>query len=141
MASLLFAAGILTYDKVKTTREKRRARKEDTALSFSELEKENAERMARLHPDSYQPPAELYARSQASDAADRTRRISANPLRDSTEEVRERSSTEMDRRLSEDAGDRPPEYEALVREDRGKTKSFKGAFGRKGKRVGDGVVR
>ena len=40
MASLLLAGGALAYDRVQKTREKRRAKKENNASRFSELEKE-----------------------------------------------------------------------------------------------------
>ncbi|KAG6997617.1 hypothetical protein G7Y79_00039g075790 [Physcia stellaris] len=48
MASLILAAGVFTYERVQKTRTKRKARKAETAARFSELEKDNAERMSRL---------------------------------------------------------------------------------------------
>ncbi|MCJ1485151.1 hypothetical protein MMC06_005324 [Schaereria dolodes] len=57
MASLIIAAGALTYDKVKSTRAKRLAAKESAAARFSELEKENAERISRLHSIPDPPPS------------------------------------------------------------------------------------
>lgn len=48
MASLILAAGALTYDKVQKSREKKRAAREDhNQLRYSELEKDHAEHLAR----------------------------------------------------------------------------------------------
>jgi len=47
MASLIFAAGAFTYDKVQKSREKKRAAREDRSLRYSELEKDHAEHLAR----------------------------------------------------------------------------------------------
>ena len=48
MASLLFAAGVLSYDQIKKSNQKRRAKKARDNTSFSELERENAARIAHL---------------------------------------------------------------------------------------------
>ena len=48
MASLLFAAGVLSYDQIKKSTQKRRAKKAQNTTSFSELERENAARIAHL---------------------------------------------------------------------------------------------
>ena len=47
MASLILAAGALTYDKVQKSREKKRARKDNNSLRYSELEKDHAEHLGR----------------------------------------------------------------------------------------------
>ncbi|MCJ1394655.1 hypothetical protein MMC18_007535 [Xylographa bjoerkii] len=157
MASLLLAAGVLTYDKVKTTRQKRRARKEDNAQRFSELEKDNAERMARLHPQAYDPPTTPLS------AERRTPRGEADPFRDSVDVGgmgERRGSGEgrgsVEGRGSEEermvgngmpgggvVGGRPPAYGSLVHEEGPRRRRLKGIFGRKGEKrgAGDGVVR
>ena len=70
MASLIIAAGVFGYDRsasrfppaphpdlhshsAQKIRTKRRVRKEQTAARFSELEKDNATRMARLQSQGY----------------------------------------------------------------------------------------
>ena len=48
MASILLAAGILSYESVKKTRAKRAEKRASHTSRFSELERENAARIARL---------------------------------------------------------------------------------------------
>lgn len=48
MASILFAAGLLSYDSIKKSRAKRAERKAFNTTRFSELERENAARIAQL---------------------------------------------------------------------------------------------
>ncbi|CAF9937622.1 MAG: hypothetical protein HETSPECPRED_000596 [Heterodermia speciosa] len=107
MASLLVAAGVLTYDRqvatpifqylaIQKTRTKRRERKEENAARFSELEKDNAQRMAWLQNRS--TPA------QGSDEA-----IAKGRQGSSSSEQSRRSS------LAEE-GPPPPAYEEAVRD-------------------------
>ncbi|KAI9760487.1 MAG: hypothetical protein M1835_000155 [Candelina submexicana] len=48
MASLLIAAGALTYDKIQTHRAQKIQKKEHNKARFAELQQENAKRVARL---------------------------------------------------------------------------------------------
>lgn len=52
MASLLFAAGVLSYDAIKKQSHKRRARKAHQSTSFADLERDNAARIANLQSTS-----------------------------------------------------------------------------------------
>ncbi|KAL6720477.1 hypothetical protein ACLMJK_002400 [Lecanora helva] len=48
MASLLVAAGVISYDQIKKSTQKRRAKKVRDSPRFAELERENAARIAHL---------------------------------------------------------------------------------------------
>lgn len=54
MASILFAAGLLSYESIKKARAKRAGKKAFNSSRFSELERENAARIAQLHTCSCQ---------------------------------------------------------------------------------------
>ncbi|KAI9701262.1 MAG: hypothetical protein M1836_001932 [Candelina mexicana] len=56
MASLLIAAGALTYDKIQTHRAQKIQKKEHNKARFAELQQENAKRVARL-PSSTSDPS------------------------------------------------------------------------------------
>ncbi|MCJ1284858.1 hypothetical protein MMC26_004195 [Xylographa opegraphella] len=149
MASLIVAAGILTYDKVKTTRQKRRDRKEGNAQRFSELEKDNAARMARLQPQGYAPPSTPLSAERSVGRGEAVDPFADGPGRESFGDggsMRERGSEEEERMAgSGRAGvrDEPPAYGSLVREEAPRKRGLKGMFGRgkEGGGVGDGVVR
>ncbi|MCJ1258172.1 hypothetical protein MMC24_006003 [Lignoscripta atroalba] len=86
MASLIFAAGALTYDKVKTTRAKRRARKESNQARFSELEKDNAERMSRFQQPQSQPHHQQQPQKDHLTGTTPFSSDKANPFRDSVDQ-------------------------------------------------------
>ncbi|MCJ1319531.1 hypothetical protein MMC15_004867 [Xylographa vitiligo] len=151
MASLLLAAGVLTYDKVKTTRQKRRARKDDNAQRFSELEKDNAARMARLQPQGYEPPSTPLSAERLGAERGTERRVE-DPFADvegrgsvgERGSVEDRRSVEEERMVGSGMADEPPAYGSLVQEDNTRRrKGLKGIFGRGkgGAGAGDGVVR
>ena len=52
MASLLLGVGVLTYDQIKKQKAKRTAKKEHNSARFSELEAENARRIAALQENT-----------------------------------------------------------------------------------------
>ncbi|MCJ1251725.1 hypothetical protein MMC30_008962 [Trapelia coarctata] len=133
MASLILGLGALTYDKVKTSREKRRARKESNAARFAELEKENAERMARLHPKRTEEE-----RVRASEEGKRGRESKEGERERSSGEGREGSEGGDGRGRDTGGGEggRPPAYESLVMEGKGGSRGF----WKKGDK-GEGVVR
>ncbi|MCJ1421547.1 hypothetical protein MMC32_007911 [Xylographa parallela] len=150
MASLLLAAGVLTYDKVKTTRQKRRARKEDNAVRFSELEKDNAARMARLEPLGYEPPSTPLSAERRTERGEVTDPFGDGAVvgdgegRGSIGErgsLRERGSEEEERIVGSGERDGPPAYGSLVQEGTRRRKGLKGIFGRGKGGGGDGVVR
>ena len=149
--------------RVKTSREKRRARKASNAARFEESEKENTTRFEGLHPHAQQttPRASTdpFRDSREVEREDRAQRHT-NPIRRSADEARTsrddggdvggslRRGTNgtgdlegQERNLIEERGP-PPDYNSLDGAEREKKKGLKGKiFGRRGTVEGDSVIR
>ena len=52
MASLLFGAGVLAYDQIQKKRDRKKSKTQHNSTRFSELERENADRIAALQQNT-----------------------------------------------------------------------------------------
>ena len=139
MASILFGVGVLTYDRwvisslqtcqcplcayttltprIKNSRDKRRALKESNDSRFSELEKDNAERIAWLQTASRQEGCQCDERTSGHSR-------DGNPFGSTS-----RENLAADERRSSLDDIAPPKYEAVVNE-----RKSEDATGKKGLR-------
>ena len=105
MASLIIVAGAMTYDKIASSREKRRAQKEShNAVRFAELEKAHSEEQSRYKTNSEVQSSPLdspppYTESQTQSHSHSANLNSNNPFRDvAATERRSSESSESERR-------------------------------------------
>ncbi|KAI9871034.1 MAG: hypothetical protein M1830_003517 [Pleopsidium flavum] len=150
MASLIAAAGFLTYEKIRTAREKKRAKKAHNASRYSELEKDTmTEKGGRDEcgvGESKGERTDRNARNARRRSASGSRGSSRGSSREDlsltlTERERERGTgreRERGRRVAGEEEDAPPAYESITEDKGGRRFGFKG----KGAGIGgDGIVR
>ena len=144
LAALNFILTIILHCRIKTTREKRRAKKVYDAARFAELEKETAERTAGYqsgiqHEKVSEPKTNPFLdEPQRSEQGPRIDR--GGGIDDAVSGSEEELSGPGGAKHSAPAS--PPTYEKHIDRGNKAVKGLKGKmFGRKGKSNGDGVVR
>lgn len=120
--------------RVKSSREKRRARKTQNAARFAELERETAERIRRLDPEM-----SMVEQGRGNNQAQASPEVSGERVGGRGQRREDAVGGMSGGR--EERWQRPPEYESLMREDERRGRRRSRAFWRRGNKAGEGVGR